>query len=303
MNTYDNLLLIKMDIINIITLECDRLSNKINNFYKLKKELDELIQVKNVNILDNIQYMSKIINYNKGELGEICVVQQLYNLPIDTLINLFGGDADQGIQLLNMELKIPVTNINLIKKAPSASKADCLIKLNKTNELIYISIKCQNGSPPTILNHTPRSANVFSNDLKDELNLLDIIIDKLNQKRINNEVGEDIQIKNINLSEDEKTCIINTVTYFTFDGSGKCKSKYPCNGVLEVKNVTKPDTWKFIKCNLIEDKKMYVQSIYDRLIISLRDKGMPKNIPESCIPWIFESNIKKKGSLHIRLKK
>jgi hypothetical protein len=202
-----------------------------------------------------------------------------------------------------METQLPITNIDLIKKAPSLSKADCLIKFIKTKELIYISIKCQNGSPPTILNHTPRSANVFSTDLKDELNTLDSIINKLNEKRKNNEVGEDIQIKNIDLSEEEKNCLINTVAYFTFDGSGKCKSKYQCNSILEVNIINDSKTWKFIKCNTIEDKKKYVESIYNRLVLSIRDKGMPKNIPESCKPWIIEMNSKKKGSLHIRLKK
>ena len=293
-----------MNIINIITSECQRFSNILNNFYSLKNKITELIKVKNINIEHiNIEHMSKSIHYNKGELGEICVVQKLYNLPKEQLIDIFGEDASEGIEILNMETLLAVTNIDLIKKAPSLSKADCLIKLCKTKELIYISIKCQNGSPPTILNHTPRSANVFSNDLKDELITLDSIINKLNEKRKKNEVGEDIQIKNIDLSEEEKNCIINTVAYFTFDGSGKCKSKYQCNSVLEVNIINDSKTWKFIKCNTIEDKKKYIESIYNRLVISIRDKGMPKNIPESCKPWIIEMNSKKKGSLHIRLKK
>lgn len=290
-----------MNIINIITSECQRFSNILNNFYSLKNKITELIKVKNI----NIEHMSKSIHYNKGELGEICVVQKLYNLSKEQLIDIFGEDASEGIEILNMETQLPITNIDLIKKAPSLSKADCLIKFIKTKELIYISIKCQNGSPPTILNHTPRSANVFSTDLKDELNTLDSIINKLNEKRKNNEVGEDIQIKNIDLSEEEKNCLINTVAYFTFDGSGKCKSKYQCNSVLEVNIINDPHckTWKFIKCNTIEDKKKYIESIYNRLVLSIRDKGMPKNIPESCKPWIIEMNSKKKGSLHIRLKK
>ena len=75
----------------------------------------------------------KSIHYNKGELGEICVVQKLYNLPKEQLI-----DASEGIEILNMETLLAVTNIDLIKKAPSLSKADCLIKLCKTKELIYI---------------------------------------------------------------------------------------------------------------------------------------------------------------------
>ena len=75
-----------MDIINIITSECQRFSNILNNFYSLKNKITELIKVKHI----NIEHMSKSIHYNKGELGEIFVVQKLYNLPKEQLIDIFG---------------------------------------------------------------------------------------------------------------------------------------------------------------------------------------------------------------------
>jgi hypothetical protein len=68
---------------------------------------------------------SKSIHYNKGELGEICVVQKLYNLPKEQLIDIFGEDASEGIEILNMETLLAVTNIDLIKKAPSLSTVKC----------------------------------------------------------------------------------------------------------------------------------------------------------------------------------
>ena len=43
----------------------------------------------------------------------------------------------------------------------------------------------------------------------------------------------------------------------------------------------------------------------EKYIISLRDKGMPKNIDDTVKPWIYKDikengDIKLKGSLHIR---
>ena len=59
----------------------------------------------------------------------------------------------------------------------------------------------------------------------------------------------------------------------------------------------------FRKC----DTKKYIESIYDNIVISLRDKGMPKVLNEYCKPWVFKdikSNglIKHKGSLHVRIR-
>ena len=62
-----------------------------------------------------------------------------------------------------------------------------------------------------------------------------------------------------------------------------------------------------LKCDNVQNKKAYIESIYDKIVISLRDKGMPKLIPECCKPWLFDDirpdgSIKYKGSLHIRIK-
>ena len=69
----------------------------------------------------------------------------------------------------------------------------------------------------------------------------------------------------------------------------------------------KSDKIIFKKCDNIQNKKEYIESIYDKIVISLRDKGMPKVINEYCKTWIFDDikpdgSIKYKGSLHIRIK-
>jgi hypothetical protein len=61
----------------------------------------------------------------------------------------------------------------------------------------------------------------------------------------------------------------------------------------------------FIKCITKEQKKEYIKKTLGKYIVSLRDKGMPKNINDIVKPWIYKDihangSIKLKGSLHIR---
>lgn len=98
--------------------------------------------------------------------------------------------------------------------------------------------------------------------------------------------------------------LIHVLSYFMFDGSGSGYSRCKSNSILEYSK----DTIRFIKCCTPKDKLDYVTKIYDRFILSLRDKGMPQIICEHCKPWVFEDHtshthtIKYKGSLHIRMK-
>ncbi len=86
------------------------------------------------------------------------------------------------------------------------------------------------------------------------------------------------------------------------------KSKYPANSILEIQEPNDIKKWKFYNCIDNKKKNEYVKNIYDRIILSMRDKGMPNKKNVLCDPWIFRQMkeneiIKEKGSLHIRLKK
>ena len=162
------------------------------------------------------------------------------------------------------------------------------------------------------MNHTSRSANVFqkNGDLHQQLCILDDIIKNMNKLRENGTVGEDIPIKNILSTNIHKNCIKKIIKYFMFSGSGRGKSKKASNCILSVKDPTNITTWKFINCDTEMRKLDYINSIYNNLILSMRNKGMPKNKEKLniCEPWIYKHKtdggiIKKKGSLHIRLKK
>ena len=112
----------------------------------------------------------------------------------------------------------------------------------------------------------------------------------------------------MNICTESKNCIIRVISYFLFCGTGMGKSKYPSNSILEIQDPNDIEKWKFYNCIDSEKKNDYVRNIYDRIILSMRDKGMPRKKNVLCNPWIFNQMkeneiIKEKGSLHIRLKK
>ena len=96
---------------------------------------------------------------------------------------------------------------------------------------------------------------------------------------------------------------LDILSYFVFDGTGKRESKCKSNAIITYQG----DKIIFRKYDNIQNKKVYIESIYDKLFISLRSKGMPKVMNEYCKPWVFydinpDGSIKHKGSLHIRMK-
>lgn len=290
--------------------EFEKFINDTNNIdlNKDKKNI-EVANIKYVN--KEIKITDKNITYNKGEIGEIFVLKKIFELKNDCkiLINIFGNDIIDGYELYDIDGGI-IINKEQIKKSKSKSKADCIIELKKTNIKYFISIKCTNGSLPSILNHTPRSAKVFNKDgeLFNNLEKLDELIKLLNEERKKGNVCEDIFLSNkfINIENDIKQNLLTVIKYFVFYGSGSGISNNPVNSILEISDPNDINKWKFINCDDDIKKIEYISKIYNKIVISMRDKGMPKdkNKLEICKPWIFyDKNNKKKGSLHIRIKK
>jgi hypothetical protein len=250
-------------------------------------------------------------NQNKGEKAEVLLLIKLYHLNelerFDKLIEIFGEEASEGISILNLATDEEILDINKFSKAPSGYKADCKIIMKKTKNVYSISIKSKHGGNPAILNHTHRKAKIFQEGgiLYDYLPCLDTILQEYISKRVNKTICEDTPITNLTCLKDDhslKEKFIEVLTYFVFDGSGKGYSKCSANAIM-----TYSDKITFMKCDSIQDKKTYVESIYDKIVISLRNKGMPELIPEYCKPWIFDdiqldNSIKHKGGLHIRIK-
>ena len=251
-------------------------------------------------------------NQNRGEKDEVLLLLNLYHInemnEFDKLIEIFGEEASEGISILNLDTDDEIYDINKLSKAPNGYKADCKIRMKKTNNIYSISIKSKNGANPAILNHTPRSAKIFKEGgiFNDHVSCLDKILQEYIDKRINKIIGEDTPISNLMCLKNDnllKEKFLKILSYFVFDGTGKGYSKCKSDAIMTYQN----DKIIFRKCDNIQNKKVYIESIYDKIVISLRDKGMPKVLNEYCKPWVFndikpDGSIKHKGSLHIRIK-
>jgi len=241
---------------------------------------------------------------NNGDMDEIKYKKELFEkrMDIEYCTTLFGSEAQEGIELINIETGKPYENIIDIKKSKSVSKADTIIILIKTQKRLNISIKSQTGAKPSIINHTPRSANVFQNGhLKDDLFYLDILAKEYIDKRKEGIICEDVEIGKLYSYNDEKikNSIIKMLIYFTFNGTGRKITKHDCNSILII---NKNRSLSFILCDTEKEKENYIQTIIEKSIISFRNKGMPKNTTEQCMPWIYVNNKGKEcGSIHIRL--
>ena len=275
--------------------------------YHKEKERNEILEKKKKYLLAKINIHTS--NQNRGEKDEVSLLLYLYHLnEMNKLIGIFGEEASEGISILNIVTDDEIVDINKLSKAPSCYKADCKIRMKKTNNVYSISIKSKNGANPSILNHTPRSAKIFQEGgiLNYHVCCLDKIIQEYIYKRVNKIIGEDIPISKLlclNKDNSLKEKFLEILSYFVFDGSGKGYSKCKSDAIMTYQR----DKIIFKKCDNIQNKKKYIESIYDKIVISLRDKGMPKVINEYCKPWVFDDikpdgSIKHKGSLHIRIK-
>lgn len=272
-----------------------------NKNIRLEKERQYLLS--KVKILQNTQ--------NKGEKDEVLLLIELFHFnqtaQYNKLVDIFGEEASEGISILDMNTKDEIVDVDIMSKAKCGFKADCMIRMKKTQNIYCISIKSKNGANPAILNHTPRNAKIFREGgvLYDNISWLDKILEDYIDKRNNNVIGEDTSITNLASLNDPfvKNKFMEVLTYFVFEGSGKGDSKCKANAIMTYQD----DVITFVKCVSMEEKKEYIQTIYDTIILSLRDKGMPTVMTEYCKPWVFIQNksdgvIKYKGSLHIRMK-
>ena len=278
--------------------------------YHKEKERNEILEKKKKYLLAKINIHTN--NQNIGEKDEVLLLLDLYHLnemnEFDKLIEIFGEEASEGISILNIDTDDEIDDINKLSKAPCGYKADCKIRMKKTNNVYSISIKSKNGANPSILNHTPRSAKIFQEGgiLNVHVCCLDKIIQEYIYKRVNKIIGEDTPISKLMCLKDDyllKEKFLEILSYFVFDGSGKGYSKCKSDAIMTYQR----DKIILKKYDNIQNKKVYIESIYDKIVISLRDKGMPKVMNEYCKPWVFndikpDGSIKHKGSLHIRIK-
>ena len=244
---------------------------------------------------------------NRGEIGERKIIKTLFykKNEIDVIYQIFG--IRSRILLRDPRLGHVLTKESIMSWK-STEKADITIDFIDEGITKHPSIKCFDGSPPTLLNHTRRSAKYFK-DMFDRLSLLDGVIKQMNSLREKGEIGEDIPYTMLELSEEEVACIVSVIQYFTFHGTGAKESRRPADSVLVVNNTEDIlKTSQFYDCGTVKKQEAYVRGILPKLRFCMRSgKGMlPKSSKDYisdmklCEPWIFRNGDKLCGALHIR---
>lgn len=295
-------------------------SSKKENFKELylkEKEKNDILEKEKRNILE--QGNKYVYSDATGNIGEKDEQKQLFRLnyynetkQFDKLVAIFGNQACEGINILKLDSD-ELMDFDHLTKAPACFKSDWRIQMRKTKCIYKISVKSENGAKPTIINHTSRCAKVFQpeGELYQFREDLDTISCEYKDKRKKGEIGEDVKISNLDcLKNGEKPRISmkKTLHFFVFEGTGKGESFCKPNSMAVC---NKKEGIKFIICDDEEKQKKYIDSIFDELTLSFRDKGMPsKNSDKSkhdcCRVWAYEDiktdgSIKLKGSLHVRM--
>jgi hypothetical protein len=241
---------------------------------------------------------------NKGEQDEFAFKKDMFKnrRNITYCVDLFGEKGRGGIDLINPKNGRPYETITEIqRKASSMSKSDAMVLLKIPNELLYLSIKSKRGQKPSLLNHTPRSANIFQNGpLKEELVHLDMIAKEYHDKRIAGILTEDVKMATLDTYAifPIKQSILKMLIYFIFRGTGSRHATQECNSII-IMNKDGPNT--YIPCITEEEKENYVLGLMDHCVLSFRNKGMRKKISEQDIPWVGNYHGKEYGAIHIRL--
>jgi hypothetical protein len=232
---------------------------------------------------------------NRGEDAERGVIKTLFSKrnDRDCIFSWFG--IDSRIELRNPLNLEKIDHEDEVVKATSRSKADIVIDFIDVGKRIFPSIKSLDGNSPAIVNHTPRHHPQWSVllDLNEGL-ILDSVIQRMNETKHT----EDVHIQSLELTDEEKCVLHKVIRYFIFEGTGCGESRCPADSILYTKNDQ--------VVNFYNDKDAYVTHIFDKLVLSMRDKSMPLITSDKytlCEPWIYynEKSGKHKGSLHIRV--
>ena len=251
---------------------------KYEKLYCKEKERNDILEKKNKYLLAKINILTN--NKNKGEQDEVLLQLYLYHLnemnQFDKLIEIFGEEASEGVSILNIDTDDEIVDINKLSKAPPGYKADCKIRMKKTGNIYYSSIKSKNCANPSIINPTSRSKFYSNSELNKYIPSLDILLcqyldDPDNKNSHKSEV--DRTLTDYKLNDTQKDDIARVIAYFMFKGTGTGFSKIQANSIIEYNN----DKVIFRCCDTEYKKKSYVLENWDRYIISIRGHKKQKS--------------------------
>ena len=199
---------------------------------------------------------------------------------------------------LNSGLLVYLCNKIRAGKAGSFDKADVFING------VGISVKSQRGSAPSIINQTSRDKiHRVMKAINCPIEPLDHIVNRYWNLRMNGG-GQDVSGITPNnpfaLGENGESnlpIIKPLINYFTFRGTGTRDSSAPASYVLSVLKPDDTSTWVYYS------EENFVDSVFAKLLFSIREKGLPKLITDEMKPWVREIDGSKKGTLNVRVKK
>ena len=189
-----------------------------------------------------------------------------------------------------------------------ATKAKLFDKADVYVNGIGISVKSARGGNPSLINHTTRDKILrVMNSINQSILPIDKIIDRYWDLRLSKKITEDTCISDPNCPfgspHDEKSLAIikPLLNYFAFDGTGTRDSQSPAELILSLKSPTDIKTWHYYS------KSDFVDSVYERLVFSIRSKSTPQ-FPDKnneahklMLPWIREIDRSMKGALSVRV--
>lgn len=285
----------------------------VKNHYKgalhIRVKSFNSIQNKESSFIKKNKKEIQLLNFNRGERDEILIkIFFIIARMNGSLINCNGKkikiDSVKTGDLECPDISFPCNNITdlsipeiiaikeecNIGKGESNAKAD--IKINN----IGISLKSLRGAPPSIINHTPRKGFISIINRKNvvaDIYSLDCVIEKYWKNRLTGKCKEDVK----NTSESpffNSLEMKEFIKYFSFKGTAKGLSPFPAHFVLFFNDPFKPTTWT------LYGENNYVDFIWEKLIFSIRNKGLTDDILNT--PWTKYIDNKNKGALSVRVK-
>ncbi len=236
--------------------------------------------------------INSISNYNETtKQGILALNNNFYqNNEFNTILNNIENYNDKTLKDLSIKLGF--------EKAKTSAKSDIVI-----NNL-GISLKSTRNAPPALVNHTTRPGFEFASKIcGGNIFELDKIINEYWHLRELGEIRQDVKSNDIPFKE-KREIIKPFLNYFLFYGSGSKKSDYPARFIISFSSPFLQNTWK------IFDESNAIEHYWNKLVFSIRSKGMPSGYPlvskrmiekkSSIDKWTRFMNNKYKGSLHIR---
>ena len=189
-----------------------------------------------------------------------------------------------------------------------ATKAGMFDKADVYVNGVGISVKSQRGGNPSLINHTTRDKIVrVMHSIQQPMLPLDQMVDNYWNLRLAGTINEDVcsteaicPFSNLN-GKSGLEIIKPLLNYFAFDGTGSRDSQSPATLILSLESPTDIKTWQFFS------KDNFIESVWDRLVFSIRGKSTPQFLDEGredhklMLPWIREIDFQNKGALSVRV--